>query len=542
MRSEENYSWGFDGSPQNSLMREEWGRATVFDMGEPGSHNGYFHLYINGLYWGIYNWEERTESDFGATYLGGNKATTDVLKSSGASGNPGYSTETTGGNFGAWQTFNTLCIALKNDATETGRTAKYMQMRGLNPAGTPNAAYPVLLDTDNLIDYLLDIFYDGSFDAPLSTFLNNGSNNWFGMRDRTGTRGFAFFIHDNEHGLDTGNQSYNRVGPWGGTGSNNWGQPEYGTRETFNRSNPQYLHELLAYSAEYRQRFADRVQKHCFNGGALTTSAALIRLNALAALVDPMIHAEAARWGSNSLNRTSWLSAKAAIINCINNGGSPRGGETAFATQSRASLIVAELQGYQDPVGSAKPLAATFLAPTFSAQFGGSVSNPYTFNIANPNSPAGTIYYSVNGADPRNIGGGINAGALTGAGPIPVTIAGTANVQARVYNSATQVWSALTQTQYYEGNLATLSNLAIAKIHYHPEGASYLARSSRRMPADKPAWDHALGLGVGANAVAYSSTAAAFFPRGHSRSCTLAASIFSGGLLQRVTPMSWLRM
>ena len=481
MRSEENYSWGFGLDPQNSLMREEWGRATVFDMGEPGSHNGYFHVYINGLYWGIYNWEERTESDFGASYLGGNKDTTDVLKSSGASGNPSYGTETTDGNFGSWQTFNTLCIALKNDVgLESSRTAKYMQMRGLNPDGTPNAAYPVLLDVDNLIDYLLDIYYDGSYDAPVSTFLSNASNNWFGIRDRTGTRGFAFFIHDNEHGLDTGVQSYNRVGPWGGTGNNNWGQGEYGTRETFNRSNPQYLHELLAYSAEYRLRFADRVQKHCFNGGALTTNAALIRLNALAALVDPMIHAEAARWGSNALNRTSWLGAKATIINCINNGGASQAGQTVFGTQSRASLIIAELQGYQDPVGSAKPLASTFLAPTFSGQFGGSVSSPYTFNIANPNgptnSPTGTIYYSVNGADPRNIGGGINAGALTGASPIPVTITGTSNVQARVYNSATQVWSALTQTQYYQGNLATSSNLAISKIHYHPAGVGNLTQ------------------------------------------------------------------
>ena len=64
----------------------------------------------------------------------------------------------TDGNFGAWQSLNTLCIALKNDGTEAGRTAKYMQMRGLNANGTPNAAYPVLLDVDNLIDYHLVTF------------------------------------------------------------------------------------------------------------------------------------------------------------------------------------------------------------------------------------------------------------------------------------------------------------------------------------------------------------------------------------------------
>ena len=470
MRCEENYSWSFGNDPQNSLMREEWGRVTQGDTGQPYPRTGYFHLYINGLYWGIYNWEERTEASYGETYLSGIKDDIDVIKSAGASGNPSYTTEMTDGNFAAWQSLNTQAIALKNDATESGRTAKYMQMRGLNPDGTPNAAYPVLLDVDNLIDYLLITFYDGSFDAPLSTFLNNGSNNWFGLRDRAGTRGFAFFIHDNEHGLDTGSNSYNRVGPWGGTNGsiNYWGQSEYGTRETFNRSNPQYVHELLAFSLEYRQRFADRVQRHFFNGGALTTTSSINRLNALAAQLDPIIHAEAARWGSASLNKNSWLTAKGTIANCINNGGSVAGSNT-FPAQPRATLIIAQLQNYRDIVNAVTtqlPLAATLAAPTFSGQFGGSVGNPYNFNITNPNGATGTLYYSVNGADPRDIGGAANAGATTGAGPFPVSLTGTATVRARVKNGTT--WSALTEAQYYVGSLANASNLVISKIHYNP--------------------------------------------------------------------------
>ena len=38
-----------------------------------GTRTGYFHVYINGLYWGIYNWEERTEASYGETYLGGSQ-------------------------------------------------------------------------------------------------------------------------------------------------------------------------------------------------------------------------------------------------------------------------------------------------------------------------------------------------------------------------------------------------------------------------------------------------------------------------------------
>ena len=104
-------------------------------------------------------------------------------------------------------------------------------------------------------------------------------------------------------------------------------------------------------------------------------------------------------------------------------------------------MIITQLQGYQDPPNAnplviAKPLAATLAAPTFSGQFGGAVTNPYNFAITNPNGATGTLYYSVNGADPRDIGGGINPGRLTGTNPINVTLTSTSTVRARVYDSA----------------------------------------------------------------------------------------------------------
>ncbi len=478
MRCEENYSWSFGNDPQNSLMREEWSRVTEGDMGQPYARNGYFHLYINGIYWGVYNWEERTEAAFGATYLGGLKDNFDTVKSAGSSG--GYDTEMTDGNFAAWQDLYKQAIALKNDTgAESNRTGRYMKMRGLNPNGTPNASYKVLLDVDNLIDYMLVTFFDGSFDAPLSTFLNNASNNWFGVRDRLGSRGFAFFAHDNEHGMDSvsDGRAYNRVGPWGGSGTNNWKQGEYNTRETllntfYSKSNPQYLHEMLAYSAEYRQRFADRVQRHFFNGGALTTgtlsppAGALGRVATLASQVDPIIHAEAARWGSGSLNKTSWLSAKNTIINFMNNGGAIPSGHPAMTPGNRTALLLQFFRAYTD-VG-AKPLfpAATLAAPTFSGQFGGLIASPYNFTISNPNG-TGTIYYTLDGTDPRGIDGVLTAGALTGASPLPVTLNNTSTVRARIYVSTTQ-WSPLVEASYLVGSLASSANLVISKIHYHP--------------------------------------------------------------------------
>lgn len=475
MRCEQNYSWSKDNSNQNTLMREEWSRQTQADMGQPYARNGYFHLYVNGVYWGVFDWEERTEAAFGETYLGGGKDNTDAVKSAGSSG--GYNTEMTDGNFIAWKSLWDQCVALKADVTESGRTAKFMQMRGFNANGTPNASYPVLLDVDNLIDYLLVICYDGSFDAPMSTFLQNASNNWFGVRDRLGSRGFAFFTHDNEHGMDsqsaTLNNSYNRVGPWGGSGANNWGQTMYNTVGSFAKSNPHYLHELLCFSSEYRQRFADRAQKHLFNNGALTTAAALGRVEFLGAQVDPIIHAEAARWGSTTLNRNTWLNtAKATVVSFINNGGVyPSGStQTNFGAQARTSMVIQQLRGYQDPVGTAKALftPATLSAPIYSGQFGGSVSSPYAFQITNPNA-GGTIYYSLDGSDPRATGGGIAAGALTGASPVAVNLNSTATVRARIFNGTD--WSPLVDANYVVGPQASASNLVISKIHYNPPGS-----------------------------------------------------------------------
>jgi hypothetical protein len=477
MRCEQNYSWSFQNGTQNSLMREEWARKTQLDMGQPGSRSGYFHLYINGIYWGIYNWEERTEADFGASYLGGEKDNIDTVKSAGSSG--GYNTEMTDGNFISWKQLYDLAIQLRGASTESTRTALFLQMQGLNPDGTRNLGYPVLLDPANLIDYNLITFYDGSFDSPLSTFLDNASNNWFGVRDRQGARGFAFFVHDHEHGMDsTGTDSYNRVGPWGelSTTSNNWNQTwlasQYGNRHTFSKSNPQYLHELLAFSAEYRQWFADRVQKHFFNGGALTKQKSLDRANELAAQVEPIIHAEAARWGSASLHKNTWLNtAKQTVLNFINNGGAVPPGHPALAPGDRTSIVLQQLKGYQDPINSPKPLFPSgFDAPTVSGSFGGAVSQPYTFTLSNPNG-AGAIYYTVNGLDPRPIGGGAPvAGAATGASPISVTLNNTATVRARVYNSATQAWSPLIAPEFLVGALASPANLVISEIHYNPAG------------------------------------------------------------------------
>ena len=55
---------------------------------------------------------------------------------------------------------------------------------------------------------------------------------------------------------------------------------------------------------EFRLRFADRVQKHLFNGGALTSSNNAARLLAPAAVIREALVGESARWGDARKNPT----------------------------------------------------------------------------------------------------------------------------------------------------------------------------------------------------------------------------------------------
>ena len=52
-------------------------------------HNKFAHLYINGLYWGMYGIHERTDESFAAAYFGGNPEDYDVLKDNPGSSFPG---------------------------------------------------------------------------------------------------------------------------------------------------------------------------------------------------------------------------------------------------------------------------------------------------------------------------------------------------------------------------------------------------------------------------------------------------------------------
>lgn len=422
-RTSQNYSWAFQNDSRNTFLREVFGRDSQRDMGQSYTRSRYYHLYLNGLYWGLYMTQERVNADYGAQYFPGGDDEFDVVKSGGSS--QGYNTEVIDGTSGDWMTAYGLAQNI-NGTTNVGgvNIPNYNLIRGLDENGLRDPALPVHVDMENLITYMLTVFYAGSFDAPLSTFIG-ASNNWFGVRNHErDEEGWSFYAHDMEHSLGTNGNSNNRVGTL----------PYTYINETFTKSNPQYLHQYLAANAEYRLLFADIAHREFANDGAFTNANVLDRINAREATVTQVIDAEAARWGdskrSTPFRRSNWQSAVNALENWVNN---------------RNNTVQSQLEAVN--------LFPSFGAPVYS-QHGGQVANGFTLNITAPN--GGTIYYTTDGSDPQDSG-------ILGSS---VVITQSITVQARVQSGGN--WSALTSADFLVGTTPGVGDLIISEINYHP--------------------------------------------------------------------------
>jgi hypothetical protein len=286
LRTAQNYAWSndtFNDETKNTFVREVFTRDLQREMGQPYTRSRYYHLYINGQYWGLYQTQERSEKDYGESYFGGVDDDYDVIKKNGV----------LDGNDDAW---NELW-ALSNAGFATDEA--YYAVQGKNPDGTDNPALDVHVDVDNLIDYMNVIFFTGSFDGPVTSFASNGSrNNFYALRNRNDREGWRFFSHDLEHSMIDVNED--RTGPF----------PAGNTLPQFN---PQWLHQKLMDHPEYRLRFADAVHELYFNGGLMTPAGARALALSRASQIDLAIIAESARWGDQHneppLDKDTWEAA-----------------------------------------------------------------------------------------------------------------------------------------------------------------------------------------------------------------------------------------
>ncbi len=445
-----NYGWyresSYSNGKFNTMCRDPFARDTQGALGEPNTKSRYYHLYLNGHYWGIYYSEERAEGDYAASYYGGSDTDYDAVKCANHIGN--FITEATDGTLTNWQTLWNKTRAI---GTVDASAAKFYELEGRDANGVRNPALPVLLDVNNLIDEMIVLFYMGDGDAVLSNFLGHDRpNNWFSIFRKNGESGFKFFIRDAEHTLGTTSWVNDQTGPWT-SGANVY---------NITYANPQSMHQDLLASAEYRLRFADRVRKHFFDNGALTPAQCIARFQARASQVGKGMRAESARWGDaqtitglpvGHVPRYIVADWQAAIDNVKDN-----------IMPGRTATVLAQL--------SADGLYPSLAAPSFTdsggtPNYGGAVPLGFELSIT---APAGTIFYTVNGSDPRA------PGAMSGASPVSLMLNSTMTVKARAFNSGTSTWSALTEAQYLVGTLGGAANLVISKLHYNPASASDL--------------------------------------------------------------------
>jgi hypothetical protein len=67
LRASHNKSWSF-GIQRADYIRDQWVRDTQIAMGQVASHGSFFHVYLNGLFWGLYNVVELPEAAFAVAY------------------------------------------------------------------------------------------------------------------------------------------------------------------------------------------------------------------------------------------------------------------------------------------------------------------------------------------------------------------------------------------------------------------------------------------------------------------------------------------
>ncbi|TWT90307.1 CotH protein [Pseudobythopirellula maris] len=419
-------------SPLDSTYtRDVFMRDTQIAMGHPSPDSTYVHLYINGLYWGMYSPAERTDDAFLASRLGGEREDWDVIRDF---------NELSRGNRDVYDEMFDIAAQIEN-ASDSVANDLFQVLQGNNPDGSPDLAGTTYLDVDNFIDYILLHVHGGVEDWP--------SHNWVAARNRVDPgEGFRYFVWDQEIAYD--------------------GYERDVTDESGGEGRPGELLQRLKNSSEFRQRFSDRVQHHMLNpDGALTVAANTDRWLWRADQIGEAIVGESARWGD---------AREGEQINA------PPSTTVPLMTPALWEASIAEVVGYF-PESHNDTLAylanddlwnGSVAAPLFN-QYGGEISAPFDLTLTNPNA-SGTVYYTLDGSDPRAVGGSVSASAIAYTGG-PISLTAATQVRARVLDlgqpGSNDDWSPEVDKAF---ELDAPLSLRIVELMYNPAsgGTEYI--------------------------------------------------------------------
>ena len=382
-------SWFHPNSIQRTraqYIRDQWCRDAQLAMGQLSAHQNYMHLYINGLYWGLYHLIERPSAPFLAAHLGGEREEYDSL-------NVG---EPVDGDLTAWNAMMQIAEGGMESPEAWNNIQEY-------------------LDVPNLVDWILLNFYVGNVDWD--------HNNWYAGRRRRPGEGYKFFCWDAERTF--WNLNENRTG-------------------LSNANRPTRLHQRLTDNEEYVTLFRDRVQRHFFDDGVLTAEAARARWNAFAEHIELALAAETARWGDDKRandpynTRQEWTTELSWFR------------RTYFPR--RTGLVYAQL--------AQRGLARSTIAPPAIEPATGRIPPGGAGLEINMTTEAGSIYYTLDGSDPRLEGNRVAASATRFTEPF--NLPRSSEIRARTLRRG--VWSNLIERSF----ATDVSDLRVSEIMYNP--------------------------------------------------------------------------
>ena len=239
--------WDGGNRERAQYTRDVWARRMQRKMGRTSVNALYVNLFLNGMYWGIYNIAERVDDQFGKDHLGGSKSDIDVVKIEEDGGNHHEASE---GTLDAWE-------QMVATAKQAAKTQSYEQLQSM-------------LDIDSFVDYMLINQYAGNTDWA--------HHNWYAiLRRGADSQGFRFLCWDSEIIFEDVNVSV--------LDKNN------------GSAYPTGLFQNLLKNKDFADRYGRRAQELLADNGLLGPKSVLETWDSLYYVISKAIYAEAARWG-----------------------------------------------------------------------------------------------------------------------------------------------------------------------------------------------------------------------------------------------------
>ncbi|EAR01118.1 putative secreted protein [Maribacter sp. HTCC2170] len=251
LRGGNNRAWSRNwNADRTAFTRDEWYRASQIAASGIGKPGAFVHLYVNGLYWGMYNPVQRQDAGFMAAYFGGENDDYMTLNHNGVKS-------------GDATRFDYLTNTLVNQ--DMSIQANYEEVKQY-------------LDIEKFMDYLMVTWSMGMTDWPLNNFYGGNRNN--------PAEPFNYYAWDGEWSWDTTNGSNNGA----------WVHPFFRSSQTGSEPISNLWHSLRA-NPEFMQLFVDRVNLQFFNNGPISDNASRARWATVNQYIETAVIAESARWG-----------------------------------------------------------------------------------------------------------------------------------------------------------------------------------------------------------------------------------------------------